>query len=617
MRAMSQQNIEYLLDKALRLPLSPGVYIMRDEKGKVIYVGKSRALKNRVSQYFRKNSKHDTKTVLMVSRVRDFDYILTDTENEALALESQLIKQYVPKYNIKLKDGKNMPYIRIMLSDDYPHAEVVYERKGDGAKYFGPYSTISAAYGVLKTVQKTFKVHSCNRRFPKDIGKERPCLYCQIGDCVGPCTGNVTGEEYKEIYKQIILFLRGSFSEVKKKLTERMEYFSEELMFEAAAVYRDRIEALAKVWQRHKIVGSPDSEHDIFALYTDDAVSCIAVFFIREGRIINSENYIFTPDELLNGGDLQSFLYDFYSKRGDVPREVLLNFDIGEEKEALEEALRLIAERKVVIRTPERGETKKLCDMVYENAARHAYQYKEGKEADEAVLVKLAQILHLEVVPERIESFDISNYGKENITAGMVVFENGKPKKSEYRLFKIKELTEKQDDYASMAEAVTRRFERAKMGDEGFSVLPDLLLLDGGKGHVSVIKEVLKRMHVDIPVFGMAKDDYHKTRTLCTEDEEISIAKEKQVYMLVYKLQEEVHRFTVSKMRASKEKSLKRSVLEEIDGIGSEKAKKLLLHFKSLSALKKASLEEIKAVNGISEKNAENVYNYFLAEKGK
>ncbi|MBE6718838.1 MAG: excinuclease ABC subunit UvrC [Ruminococcaceae bacterium] len=611
------QDIDYLLEKALSLPLSPGVYIMRDESRKVIYVGKSRALKNRVSQYFRKNSKHDKKTVLMVSKVRDFDYILTDTENEALALESQLIKQYTPKYNIKLKDGKNAPYIRIQTNDEYPKAEVVYARKNDGAKYFGPYSTISSAYGVLKTVQKCFKVHSCNRRFPKDIGKERPCLYCQIGDCVGPCTGNVTSEEYREIYKQIVLFLRGSFTEVKKKLTEKMELFSENLRFEEAAVYRDRIEALAKVWQRHKIVGSPDAEHDVFALYTDDAVSCMVVFFVREGRITNSENYIFTPDELLNTSDLQSFLYDFYAKRGDVPKELLLSFDLGEERAGLEESLRLIADRKVSVKTPERGEYKKLCDMVYENAARHAYQYKEGKEADEAVLVKLAQMLQLEVVPERIESFDISNYGKENITAGMVVAENGKMKKSDYRLFKIKELSDKQDDYASMSEAVRRRFERAKQGDEGFSVLPDLILLDGGKGHVSVIKEVLRSMGMDIPVFGMAKDDYHKTRTLCDEQGEISIAKEKQVYMLIYKLQEEVHRFTISKMRASKEKSLKKSVLEDIDGIGKEKAKKILAHFKTLSALKKASLDEIRCVKGISDKNAKAVFDYFNGQKEK
>ena len=606
------QDIEYLLEKALSLPLSPGVYIMRDEKRKVVYVGKSRALKNRVSQYFRQNGRHDKKTVLMVSKVRDFDYILTDTENEALALESQLIKQYWPKYNIKLKDGKNAPYIRIQLNDDYPKAEVVYSRKNDGARYFGPYSSPSGAYGVLKTVQKCFKVHSCNRNFPKDIGKERPCLYCQIGDCVGVCTGDVTSAEYKDIYKQIILFLRGSFSEVKKRLEYKMEEFSDSLMFEAAAVYRDRIEALSRVWQRHKIVGSPESEHDIFALYTDEAVSCMSVFFVREGRIVNSESYTFTPEELVNNADMQSFLYDFYSKKGDVPKEILLTFELGDEQEGLENALGEIAERRVVIKTPQRGELKKLCDMVYENASRHAYQFKEGKEADENSLIKLAQLLSLEVVPERIESYDISNYGKENITAGMVVMQNGKLKKSDYRLFKIKELSDKQDDYASMAEAVTRRFERAKNGDEGFAELPDLILLDGGKGHVSVIKDTLRRMHIDIPVFGMAKDDYHKTRTLCDEAGEISIAKEKLVYTLVYKLQEEVHRFTISKMRASKEKSLKKSVLEEIDGIGKEKARKLLAHFKSLSALKKASLDEIKQVKGISEKNAESVFEYFL-----
>ena len=611
------QNIEYLLEKALNLPLSPGVYIMRDESKKVIYVGKSRALKNRVSQYFRKNSKHDRKTVLMVSRVNDFDYILTDTENEALALESQLIKQYSPKYNIKLKDGKHSPYIRIQLNDDYPKLEVAYTRKNDGAKYFGPYASVSSAYGVLKTVQKCFKVHSCNMNFPRDIGKKRPCLYSQIGDCVGPCTGKISSEEYKDIYRQIVLFLRGSFTEAKKKLNEKMEFFSDNLMFESAAVYRDRIDALSKVWQRHKIVGSPDSEHDIFALYSDDAVSCIAVFFVREGRIISSENFIFTPDELLNATDLQSFLYDFYAKRGDVPREILLSFDLGEEKDGLFESLSLMADRKVNIKTPERGENKKLCDMVYENAARHAYQYKEVKESDELILVKLSSLLGLEVVPDRIECYDISNYGKENLTAGMIVAEEGKLKKKEYRLFKMKNISDKQDDYASMSEAIERRFERAKNGDEGFSKLPDLILLDGGKGHVSVIKKLLADKGINIPVFGMAKDDYHKTRTLCDEENEISIAKEKQVYMFIYKLQEEVHRFTISKMRASKEKTMKKSSLEQIDGIGREKAKKLLAGFKSLSALKEASLDEIKAIKGISEKNAENVFNYFRQDERK
>jgi len=611
------QITDFLIEKANGLPLSPGVYIMRDESGRVIYVGKSRALKNRVSQYFRSGERHDRKTTIMVSKVRNFDYILTDTENEALTLESQLIKQYSPKYNIKLKDGKNAPYIRVDLKEDYPTLSVVYERKSDGAKYFGPYSTISSAYGVLKTVQKCFKIHSCNRRFPKDIGKERPCLYYQIGDCVGPCTGKVSSEEYREIYKQIVLFLRGSFSRVKRVLTEKMEDLSEKLMFEAAAVYRDRIKALSLVWQRHKIVGSPDCEHDVFALYSDDACSCISVFFVREGRIIESENYIFTPDELMNESDLQTFLFGFYTKRGDVPKEVLLSFGLGEEATPLEEALAGIAERRVNIRTPERGELKKLCDMVYENAKRHAYQYKEGKESNEQVLVKLASVLRLEVLPQRIEVYDISNYGKENITAGMIVSEDAKLKKSDYRIFKMKEVEGKPDDYASMSEAIDRRITRAQNGDEGFSPLPDLILLDGGKGHVSVVRELLAKKNIDIPVFGMVKDDYHKTRTLCDDVDEISIAKEKQLFMFIYKLQEEVHRFTISKMRTSKEKTLKRSVLENIDGIGSEKAKKLLKEFGGLGGVKKASLDELRKVKGISENNALCVFEYFTkADKG-
>ncbi len=609
------QDLGFLIEKANGLPLTPGVYIMRDESGRVIYVGKSRALKNRVSQYFRRGEKHDRKTALMVSRVCNFDYILTDTENEALTLESQLIKQYSPKYNIKLKDGKNAPYIRVDLKEEYPVISVVYERKNDGAKYFGPYSTISSAYGVVKTVQKCFKVHSCNRKFPRDIGKERPCLYYQIGDCVGPCSGKVSSEEYREIYKQIVLFLRGSFSRVKKVLVSKMEQLSEKLMFEAAAVYRDRIKALSLVWQRHKIVGSPDAEHDVFAMYSDDACSCMSVFFVREGRIIESENYVFTPDELVNSGDLQTFLYGFYAKRGDVPKEVLLSFDLGEEKNTLENALGDIAEHKVTVRTPERGELKKLCDMVLENATRHAYQYKEGKESSELVLVKLASLLQLEVLPERIEVYDISNYGKENITAGMIVAENSKLKKSEYRLFKMKNISDKQDDYASMSEAIDRRLTRAENGDEGFSVLPDLILLDGGKGHVSVIKDLLRRRNVNIPVFGMVKDDYHKTRTLCDEQDEISIGKEKQVYMFIYKLQEEVHRFTISKMRTSKEKTLKMSVLENINGIGKEKAKLLLKEFGGLSNIKKASLDELKSVKGISEKNAGAIFEYFFKKE--
>ena len=609
------QDRRYLIDKANSLPLSPGVYIMRDGKSKVIYVGKSRALKNRVSQYFRQGSRHNVKTSLMVSSVRDFDYILTDTENECLALENQLIKQYDPKYNVKLKDGKNLPYVRVSVNDDYPSVSVVYSRKNDGARYFGPYSPVSAAFGVMRTVQKCFKFHSCKRVFPKDIGKERPCLYYGIGDCVGPCTGKVSKEEYKDIYRQIVLFLRGSFSEAKKMLSAKMEELSDDLMFEAAAVYRDRIEELSNVWQRHKIVSSPDSEFDVFSLYEDEAICCLDVFYIREGRIISSEYFLFSPGELIEHSDLSSFLYDFYSKNGSVPKEVLLSFDIGDEKNALEAFLSEAAGRSVTIRNPERGEKKALCDMVKENAERHALQYKEDKVKDDSTMIKLAEALSLEVVPQRIESYDISNYGADQITAGMVVAENGKFKKSDYRLFKIKTVGGKNDDYASMKEALKRRIERASGGDKAFLPLPDLILLDGGRGHVSVIRELFEEMKVDIPVFGMVKDDYHKTRARCDDKGETSIAKDKALYMFVYKLQEEVHRFTISKMRASKEKTFRHSSLTGIEGIGDAKAKKLLTYFKGLAGIKSASEEELSKAPGVSEKDAKRIYAYFHKEE--
>ncbi len=609
------QDRQYLIDKANSLPLTPGVYIMRNEDGKVIYVGKSRALKNRVSQYFRPGTRHNVKTAMMVSNVRDFDYILTDTEHECLALENQLIKQYDPKYNIKLKDGKHLPYVRVDLDEEFPKVTVSYSRKNDGAKYFGPYSPASAAYDLVKTVQKCFKVHSCNRVFPRDTGKERPCLYYQIGDCVGPCTGEISSEEYKEVNKQIVAFLRGSFTEAKRMLSEKMDELSEKLMFEAAAVYRDRIEALSKVWQRHKIVSSPDSDFDIFALYSDDALLCLDVFYIREGRIISSEDFIFTADELLDESDFSAFLFDFYTKNGSVPKEVLLSFELGEGKETLEEFLSEQAGRRVTIHTPERGEKKKLCDMALENAERHAIQYKESREKDDTTMIKLAAALSLEVVPQRIESYDISNYGADSITAGMVVTVDGKFKKSEYRVFKIKTVEGKNDDYASMEETLRRRVERARNGDAGFLQLPDLILLDGGKGHVGVIRRLFEEMGVDIPVYGMVKDDYHKTRTLCDDESEISIAREKSVYLFLYKLQEEVHRFTISRMREAKGKTFKRSSLTELPGIGDEKAKRLLAHFKGLKGIREASVEELTSVQGIGRKDAENIYDYFNKEK--
>jgi len=600
---------EALLEKANSLPLRPGVYIMRSGDGKVIYVGKSRSLKNRVSQYFHESAKHSEKTRRMVMSVRSFDYILCDTEIEALTLENSLIKQYTPKYNIKLKDAKTYPYLKLTKNDEYPRLTVTRKRLADGAVYYGPYSGISALYSILGTVQKTFGIASCNKEFPRDIGKSRPCLNKHIGLCCAPCTGEISSEEYKAIFKEINSFLRGSFSECEKSLQEKMEYAAENLMFEAAARYRDRIEALKKLWQRQKVVGSPDMEEDVIALYTDDACSCISVFYIRGGSITDSEHFLFPAEKIVDEENMSAFLTELYNIREYVPREIILDFTLPEEElEALCEAIRQRVGFRPDIRTPERGDRRKLCEMVYDNAKQQAMLYKARAEKDNRTMVRLASMLGLEVVPDRIEAYDISNFGSDNITAGMIVWEAGKLKKSDYRSFKIK-TTEGIDDYGAMREALTRRF--GHLADGSFGEVPELILLDGGKGHVSVIRELMGEMGIEIPVFGMVKDDYHKTRALTDDENEISIARDQSVFQFVYKLQEEVHRFTVNRMETAKSKTLKHSTLENIDGIGTMKAKALLAHFRSIAAIKAADKAALMKVRGISETNADAIIAYY------
>ncbi len=605
-----------LLEKANSLPLRPGVYIMRDKNDKVIYVGKSRALKNRVSQYFHESAHHDEKTRRMVSNVYRFDYILTDTEIEALSLENSLIKQYTPKYNIKLKDSKSYPYIKITLNDPYPKITVTRRRLADGAKYFGPYSSISALYSILGTVQKSFGIASCNRTFPRDIGKERPCLNHHLGICSAPCTGEISSEEYRALFREVIAFLRGSFKECEQLLRERMEYASENLMFEAAAKYRDRIEALSKLWQRQKVVASPDTEQDVFALYTDELCSCISVFYIRGGVIADSEHFLYPAEQIVTEETMSAFLGELYNIREYVPREILLDFTLpDDELETLRAHIASKAGYKPEIRTPERGDRRKLCEMVYDNAKQQALLYKAQNEKDNKTLVKLASMLQLEVVPERIEAYDISNFGRDSITAGMIVAENAKLKKSDYRTFRIK-TTDGIDDYGAMSEALSRRL--SHLSDESFGAPPDLILLDGGKGHVSVIRELMDELGCDIPVYGMVKDDFHKTRALTDDENEISIAREQSVFMLVYKLQEEVHRYTITRMENAKSKTLKHSSLEKINGIGAVKAKALLAHFGSLAAVKQADREALLRAPGISAANADAIIEHFSkTEKGE
>ncbi len=597
---------EELLERANRLPLTPGVYIMKNKADTVIYVGKSKVLRQRVSQYFQ-DVQHNAKTQRMVESVDHFEYMLCDTEMEALTLENRLIKLHMPKYNIRLKDSKTYPYLKITMQEQYPRMLVTRKRMADGAKYFGPYSGVGPAYTILRTVQRAFAIPVCKREFPRDIGRERPCLYYQMGQCCGVCKGEISPEEYRERFRDVIGFLRGSYHEVRRDLEEQMQYASEHLRFEAAALYRDRLRALEKLWQKQKVVGSPDVEQDVIALYTDELCSCITVFYIRCGAVTDSEHFVFSAEQIIDEEALVAFLCDLYQKREYVPREILLNVPLGEgEQEILSAFTSERAGGRVTIRRPLRGEARLLCNMVYENAMEYAAQYQQETEKGNKMLIRLAQLLQLEVVPERIEAYDISNFGNDNITAGMITAVNGKFRRSDYRIFNIGQ--KEQDDYAAMREAISRRIRHTE------PPLPDLILLDGGKGHVSVIRTLLKEEGMEIPVFGMVKDAFHKTRALSNDEADISIAHEQPVFQFVYQMQEEVHRFTVAHMSAAKSRALRRTTLENVVGIGPAKAKLLLRAFGNMTKIRQASVEELKGVSGISERDARNIYDYYKKE---
>lgn len=602
---MERRTRSELKEKANRLPLSPGVYLMHGEGGKIIYVGKSKALKNRVTQYFGETEKN-VKTDKMVSDVWDFEYMLTDTEMEALALENKLIKLHKPKYNILLKDSKSYPYIKVNLQNAYPTVEFTRKRLADGAKYFGPYSGATVAGSILKTLQKTFCLPTCKLVFPRDIGKVRPCLYSHIGQCCAPCSGQISEAEYRERFAEILSFLKGNYLEVKRSLTEKMNFAAENLLFEAAMEYRDRIAALDSLWDKQKVVGAPDAEYDVLALHDAGTCSCMAIYYVRGGAVIDSDNHIFTADKIIDESALVSFVGELYTHREYVPKTLLIGFPMEEENRAmLERYLSDYAGYRVNLRIPQKGELYKLCRMVEENAALHARQYTADKERDHSVLDKLAEMLDLSSAPMRIEAIDISNYGDEHITAGIIALEDGKLCKKNYRTYKIRSVTE-QDDYGAMQEALSRRFAHR---DE--QPLPDLLLLDGGKGHVGVVKRLLSESGIQLPVFGMVKDEYHKTRALTDGENEISIAREQAVFVFIYKIQEEVHRFTVGRMQGAKRREMKRSSLEEIKGIGPKKARSLLKQMGTLSAIKKATVEELGALDGISQADAEAIYAYY------
>ena len=604
-----------MLEKANTLPMSAGVYLMRDRAGKVIYVGKSRKLKNRVSQYFQ-NSDKGIKTERMVSHVWDFDYCLCDNEMEALSLENTLIKQYTPKYNIRLKDAKSYPYIKI-TKEEYPRLVFTRRRDADKARYFGPYSGSGTAYALIELLNRTLRLPNCSRRFPRDIGRERPCIYYQMNRCCGVCTGEVTPEAYQETVKLAADLLSGRNDEVRRQLEAQMMAYAEEERFEAAAQCRDTLRAIGAIREKQKVVASPDTEQDVFALYSDEFCSCVSVFYIRSGVLQDTGEYLYGADSILEAEDMTTFLCEHYRKREYIPSTVLLAFEMDDaDVRMLSDYLSELAGRRVHIHIPERGEKHTLCNLVEKNAAEKAKRYRIETEAQEGTLLKLAKLLQLESYPQRIEAYDISNLGREHLTAGMIVCGDGKFKKSDYRSFKIKTV-EGTDDYASMREVLSRRLAHLEDRDGSCAELPDLILLDGGRGHVSVIRELTEELGLPIPVFGMVKDEHHKTRALCTDREEISIAKEQDLFALIYRIQEEVHRYTVKCMENAKLKALTTSTLTEIRGIGESKAKKLLLAFDGMETIREASVEELSAVEGISRRDAEAIRQYYHGEGQK
>ena len=605
----NSDRIKRLLEKANSLPLCPGVYIMKNAAGKVIYVGKSRKLKNRVSQYFQ-NSTKNLKTHKMVSSVDTFDYIVCNSEIEALALENTLIKQYNPKYNIKLKDAKSYPYIKI-THEEYPRLVYTRTRANDKATYYGPYTGTATVFSILSLLHKSFGIPSCNRRFPKDIGKERPCLYLQMGQCCGVCTGGVSAEEYRELIRAAADILKGNIKATREQLEFKMYELSEAENFEAAIRYRNTIAALDKLSDRQKVVASAKENHDVVGVFDNDVCTGISVLNVRDGVLANKSDYVFGSERIIDESGMSTFLCEYYRGKEDIPREILLSFDVGEEEGALiGDYLSSLAGVKVEVRIPERGDKRALCKMAIENAEQAAKQFVSETERSDTVLASLAGLLGLEALPLRIEAYDISNIGAEHKTAGMIVCEDGKMKSADYRSFSIREV-DGTDDYACMREAIRRRFSHLADQSGSFSHIPDLILLDGGRGHVSVVREVLTELGLDVPVFGMVKDDFHKTRALCDEEREISIAREQQIFVFIYKIQEEVHRYTVGRMTNAKRKTLKRSTLENIKGIGPKKARAILLKFGTLGAVKSADEEALAATPGVSRADAEAIVAYF------
>ncbi len=608
-------KMQQLRKKAMALPLLPGVYIMHGKSGEIIYIGKAKALKNRVSQYFGSQNNHAEKVRRMVDNVDDFEYIITDSEFEALILECSLIKQHTPKYNILLKDDKGYSYIKLSAGD-WGKLSYVLQKSDDGAQYIGPYKSSYYVKSAVEEANKIFMLPTCNRRFPQDFRKGRPCLNYHIKQCMAPCTGRVKLKDYKESLAQALDFLKGGSSNSIKQLTAQMEEAAENLEFERAARIRDKINAVKKMGDKQKVVANRVLDEDVIASFTDDGKICFQVFRFEGGRLFDRESFIFDSGD--SESEYEEFLLGYYTIRNDIPK----NIAIDREFDGIDAISQWLSEKrgnKVNVTVPQRGEQAQLVSMCRSNAAEALAQKKGATVREFGVLEELKDTLGLEKLPEYIESYDISNLaGTENV-AGMIVYKNGKPFKSAYKKFKIKGF-EGQDDYASMAEVISRRFDEYYKADdksEGFGRLPDLILLDGGKGQVAAVKQVLEKMNITVPLFGMVKDDRHRTRAVTGDGGEIAISSKRALFTFLSKMQDEVHRFAIGYHHARRSKNTFKSSLTNIDGVGEVRAKSLLKYFRTIDNISKADLEELENAPKMTKDSALAVYRYFHTEDEK
>ena len=607
------------------LPDKPGVYLMKNSLGEVIYVGKAKILKNRVKSYFQNSKNHSEKVRVMVKNISEFEYIVTDSEMEALILECNLIKKYSPKYNILLKDDKFYPFIKITIKDDYPRVSVTRNFAKDGSKYFGPYTNGAAVYETINLIYKIFPLRTCKLAIRENGEKVRPCLNYHIKKCFGPCGGHITKEEYGKMISDIIDVLSGKETYVTKMLKDEMERAAEELEFEKAAALRDKILSIEAIVEKQKIFKTMEGDEDFINIEQDEKDSCIQVFFSRDGKIIGREHFIFenTANEGI-GEIIEEFIATFYGGTAKVPKTIFVP-EINE-LELMEEYLTIKRGSKVWIKVPQKGQKKDMLEMVKNNAQitleKFKDKYLKDKELNRVSLLELQELLSLDEWPSRIEAYDISNIQGVDSVGTMIVFEEGRAKNSDYRRFKIKTV-KGANDYDSMREILTRRFNHGldeikaiqqrdlKLSAGKFSTFPDLIMMDGGKGQVNIALEVLKSLNIDIPVCGLVKDDKHQTRGIVYNNKELIINRGSNLMQLIRRIQDEVHRFAITYHRSLRDKRTLHSILDDIPNVGEKRRRALLMKFGSVDNIKKATIEELLDTQSIDKKSAQSIYNYF------